>query len=119
LAEFTADTTKKTTMSDPTLDETDADRLLLLDRPAHRFPELDLDQQRIEWTTLDDGSEALLVNGGGLDGGNGMFFANAGEDVHAVGSLLPLAPAIGCIVIGPDGSRQLAHVMPDPLAEPE
>ena len=46
-----------------------------------------------------------------------MFFANAGEDVHCVGSLQPLAPAFGCIVLRPDGSRVLARVEPDPLAE--
>ena len=46
-------------------------------------PELDLDQQSVEWTTLDDGHEALLVNGGGIDGGDGAYFANYGEDVHA------------------------------------
>jgi hypothetical protein len=44
-------------------------------------------------------------------------FANAGEDVHAVGSLQPLAPALGCIVIRPDGSRQLARVERDALAQ--
>jgi len=34
-----------------------------------------------------------------------------------VGTLAPLVPgAIGCVVIKPDGSRQLAHVQPDPLA---
>jgi hypothetical protein len=69
------------------MNEKDADRLELLDRIAHRVPELDLAQQSVEWTTLDDGSEALLVNGGGIDGGSGAYFANAGADVHAVGSL--------------------------------
>ena len=95
----------------------DADRLELLDRIGDRVPELDLDQNEIEWTTLDDGHEALLVNGGGIDGGNGAFFANAGDDVHAVGSLVPLAAAIGCIVIRPDGSRTLARAVPDPAAQ--
>ena len=47
----------------------DADRLELLDRIADRVPELDLDAQSVEWTMLDDGCEALLVNGGGIDGG--------------------------------------------------
>ena len=47
------------------MNERDADRLELLDRIAHRVRELDLDRKRIEWTTLDDGHEALLVNGGG------------------------------------------------------
>jgi hypothetical protein len=61
--------------------------------------------------------EAVLVDGGGIDGGDGAFFANAGEDVHAVGSLAPLADAIGCIVIKPNGSRVLARVVGDPLAQ--
>ena len=96
----------------------DADRLELLDRIGDRVPELDLDQNEIEWTTLDDGHEALLVNGGGIDGGNGAFFANAGEDLHAVGSLAPLILGhIGCIVIRSDGSRTLARAVPDPAAQ--
>lgn len=74
----------------------------------------------IEWTTLDDGHEALLVDGGGLDGGDGAYFANAGEDVHAVGSMAPIIDgAIGCIVIRPDGSRYVARAVPDPLAQPD
>jgi hypothetical protein len=63
-----------------TTNEPDADRLELLDRIAARLPELNLDRRQIEWTTLDDGHEALLVNGGGIDGGHGTHFANAGED---------------------------------------
>jgi hypothetical protein len=97
--------------------ERDADRLELLDRIADRVPELDLDRQSVEWSTLDDGHDALLVNGGGIDGGSGAYFANAGEDVHAVGKLDPLVPGhVGCIVIRPDGSRYLARAVPDPLA---
>ena len=81
------------------------------------MPELDLDQQTVEWMTLDDGHEALLVNGGGMDGGEGTFLVNAGEDMHAVGSLAPIIEGhVGCIVIRPDGSRYLARVMRDPLA---
>jgi hypothetical protein len=96
----------------------DRDRLVLLDRIADRVPELDLAQQSVAWTTLDDGHEALLVNGGGIDGGQGAYFANAGDDLHAVGSVAPLIPGhVGCIVIRPDGSRYLARVVPDPLAE--
>ena len=96
----------------------DADRLALLDRLADRIPELDLEQHEVEWLTLPDGAEALIVDGGGLDGGSGIYFANAGEDVHAVGSLAPLiAGHVGCIVIKPDGSRVLARAVPDPLAE--
>jgi hypothetical protein len=83
-----------------TMNQHDADRLELLDRIKERVPELDLDRESVEWTTLDDGHEALLVNGGGIDGGSGTFFANHGEDVHAVGSLDPLVPGhVGCIVI--------------------
>ena len=65
------------------MNETDADRLELLDRIKARIPDLDLDAQSIEWTTLDDGHEALLVNGGGIDGGAGAYFANAGEDLRS------------------------------------
>ena len=98
----------------------DQDRLELLDRIADRVPELDLEQQSIEWTTLDDGAEALSVNGGGFDGGSGTLFANCGDDVHAVGSLNPIVPGhVGCVVIQPDGSRVLARTMPDPLAHQE
>jgi hypothetical protein len=99
-------------------DESDADRLELLDRIAERVPELDLAQRSVEWTTLDDGHEALLVDGGGLDGRDGVYIANCGDDVHAVGSQAPLVDgAIGCIVIRPDASRVLARAVPDPLAQ--
>jgi hypothetical protein len=102
-------------MTDP-----DSDRLELLDRLKARIPELDLDQHEIEWRTLEDGHEALLIDGGGLDGGSGTFFANAGQDVHAVGLLSPLVEGhVGCIVIAPDGSRVLARALRDPLAEQE
>ena len=68
--------------------------------------------------TLEDGGEALLVDGGGLDGGDGIYFTCAGDDVHAVGSLSPIVDGyIGCIVIKPDGSRYVARAVPDPLAE--
>lgn len=68
--------------------------------------------------TLEDGHEALLVDGGGLDGGAGAYFANVGEDVHAVGSLAPIVDGfLGVIVIRPDGGRYIARAMPDPLAE--
>ena len=99
-------------------DERDADRLELLDRIADRISDLDLDRQQIEWTTLDDGAEALLVNGGGIDGGNGAYFANYGDDVHAVGSLAPIIDGcLGCIVIRPDASRYIARAVPDPLEQ--
>ena len=96
----------------------DAERLEVLDRIAARIPDLDLDQQHVEWLTLPepDGHEALLVNGGGVDGGSGAYFALAGDELHVVGSLEPLASMIGCIVIAPDGSRYLARVESDPLA---
>lgn len=101
------------------LDDRDADRLELLDRLADRVG-LDPDKHSIEWTTLDDGHEALLVDGGGLDGGDGAYFANAGEDVRAIGSLAPIVDGyIGCIVIQPDGSRYVARAVPDPLAQPD
>jgi hypothetical protein len=100
------------------VDRSDTDRLTLLDRIADRVPELDLDENEVEWMTLEDGHEALLVNGGGIDGGSGAFFANAGQDLHAVGQLAPLfAGYIGCIVIRPDGSRTLARAVPDPAAQ--
>jgi hypothetical protein len=95
----------------------DADRLLLLDRIAERVPELHLDTEQIDWMKLPDGHQALLVNGGGIDGGDGVYFANGGEDLHAVGSFAPLAALVGLMVIQPDGSRYVARVMPDPLAE--
>ena len=39
-----------------------------------------------------------------------------GDDLHVVGSLAPIAPVVGCIVIKPDGTRTLAQVITDPLA---
>jgi hypothetical protein len=100
------------------MNDRDQQRLELLDRIADRLPELDLAQQSVEWMTLDDGHEALLVNGGGIDGGKGTYFANYGDDVHAIGMLAPIAEGyIGCIVIRPDGSRYVARAVPDPLAE--
>jgi hypothetical protein len=33
-----------------------------------------------------------LVDGGGIDGGTGTYFANCGDDVHAVGTLDPVIP---------------------------
>jgi hypothetical protein len=101
-----------------TMNDCDQDRLELLDRIAARIPELDLEQQQVEWTTVEERHEALLVNGGGLDGGKGAYFVNYGEDVHVVGSLAPIVPGfLGCIVIRPDGSRYVARAVPDPLAE--
>lgn len=53
----------------------------------------------------------------GLDGGDGAYFASAGEDVHAVGSLARSSRATSAIVIRPDGERYLSHAEPDPVAE--
>jgi hypothetical protein len=92
------------------MNDRDAERLELLDRIAKRIPELDLNRHEIEWSTLPDGAEALHIGRGG------DYLANCGEDLHAYGSLDPIVPGcIGCIVIYPDGSRQLVHVQPDPL----
>jgi hypothetical protein len=101
------------------LDPTDADRLELLDRLVERVPELDLSQRSVEWIEMPDGAQGLAVDGGGFDGdGNGFTFANAGEDVHAIGTLAPIFPGwIGCIVLKPDGTRVLTGVQPDPLAQ--
>ena len=67
---------------------------------------------------MPDGAEGLFADGGGVDGGNGWTFANAGADVHAIGTLAPIVNGyIGCIVIRPDGSRELARTVPDPLAQ--
>ena len=61
-----------------------------------------------------------VVNGGGIDGGDGTHLVNYGDDVHAYGSVDPLVPGhVGCVVIRPDGSRYLARVVPDPLAHQE
>ena len=84
----------------------DTDRLLLLDRLAERLPELDLDREQIDWMPLDDGHQALLVNGGGIDGGSGAYFANAGEDVQAFGSFAPLA-RLGRLHRDPAGRQPL------------
>jgi hypothetical protein len=82
------------------------------------IPGLDLDQHEIKWTALDDGHQALLLDGGGFDCGTGIFFCNAGNDLHAVGSLAPIVGGyVGCIVIRPDKTRVLARAVPDPLAQ--
>ena len=62
------------------------------------------------------GPRGAAVDDGGIDGGTGTYFANAGDYLHALGLLAPLADAIGCIVIRPDGSRVPARVVPHPLA---
>ena len=58
----------------------------------------------------DEVPEALLVNGGGIDGATAPWLANAGEDVTGIGSLAPLiAGYLGCIVLRPDGTRYLGR----------
>jgi hypothetical protein len=103
----------------PDLDKIDAERFELLDRIAERLPEVDLEQHSIEWSEMpDDGSQALLVAGGGMDGGNGFTITSHGEYLHVVGPMAPMFPgAIGCVVIGPDGTRRLGGVVADPLAQ--
>ena len=52
--------------------------------------------------------------------GKAPYFANAGDDLHADGSLAPIVDGfIGCIVVAADGSRYVARVVPDPLARGE
>jgi hypothetical protein len=94
------------------VDRSDADRLKLLDRIAERVPDLDLAGHEVEWHELPDGSEVLLVDGG-IDGGEGYYFENYGDDLLAFGSLAPIiAGYIGCVVIRPDGLR-VALVTPE------
>jgi hypothetical protein len=93
------------------MDDRDADRLELLDRIEKRAPEIKLEKYELSWETLDDGAEALFLNGS-------EYFANYGEDLHAYGSLAPIMDGyIGCTVIKPDGSRYVAQAVPDPLAQ--
>jgi hypothetical protein len=61
-----------------------------IDSPS-ASPSLTSKRTRSPGRTLRDGHQALLINGGGFDGGDGAYFANAGQDVHAVGSLAPFA----------------------------
>ncbi len=74
------------------LDPTDADRFALLDRIAERIPELDLEQQSVEWITLEDGHEGLLVNGGGLDGGDECSSRTRARTSTVSGAWLPSCP---------------------------
>ena len=65
-----------------------------------------------------DGAQALLVDGGGVDGGQGMMLCNHAADVHALGSFAPLAAGtVGVLAIRPDGTRIVLQVMADPLAQ--
>jgi hypothetical protein len=81
------------------------------------MPDLDLTRHSVEWTEMpDNGAQGLLVDGGGIDGGNGFTLVCHGEDLHAVGPTSPMIPGyVGCVVIAPDKSRRLAQAMPDPL----
>lgn len=127
IAEITGDRSiaayieEMTTMNDETgLDDADGKRFELLDRIAERLPELSLDDYSIEWATLPDGGEALVIDGGGFDGGSGYFIANSpvGDDLHLVGPTTPLVPGkIAALAIHPDGTRELVKLIPDPLVE--
>jgi hypothetical protein len=98
----------------PMTDDRDRERLALLDRIAERCPEIKLDEHSISWGETPDGAQALHV------GETGEFFANAGDDLHAYGTLAPIIPgAIGCIEIEPSGARRIIRVEPDPLAKAE
>lgn len=111
IAEITGDT-------EATLNETDTDRLLLLNRLEERMPGLDVGQHEVEWTKVPDGAEAVVVEGGGFDGGTGYFIANAGNDLHVVGTMAPLIPGkIGLVAIHPDGIRELLRVIEDPIGD--
>jgi hypothetical protein len=47
-----------------------------------------------------------------------LLIASHGDDLHAIGSTAPLFPGyVGCVVTGPDGTRRMARVMPDPVAQ--
>ena len=59
------------------MNEREQDRLERLDRIKQRLPEIKLEQHELDWRRLEDGHEALLVDGGGIDGGKGAFLANA------------------------------------------
>jgi hypothetical protein len=113
-----ADYIEGTTMGETKLDETDGDRRELLDRIAKRMPELNLDQYEVGWHKLPDGHEALVLDGGGMDGGNGMYLANAGDDVTVIGPTAPLAAGgLACVVVDAKGGRRLGGLVRDPLLQ--
>ena len=92
------------------------DRLKLLDRIADRVPELDPISTRSSGPRCRT-APGLLLDGGGMDGGNGYVYVNYGEDLHAYGPTAPLLPGgYGCVSIDPDGNRRLLRLVPDPLA---
>jgi hypothetical protein len=103
----------------PETNEIDDDRLLLLDRISDRLPDINLDEHEVAWHQLPDGSPALLVDGGGMDGKEGMTFANVPgtDDLHGFGPV-PAIKSIASMLIRADGTRVLHGVTPDPLAKP-
>ena len=70
-------------MTEMNVRDTDRLELVLSIGSPSASPASYLDQHEVRWQALDDGHEALLVDGGGIDGGDGVYFANAGDDVHA------------------------------------
>jgi hypothetical protein len=53
-----------------------------------------------------------------MDGGDGAYFANAGDGAHAVGTLAPIIEGyIGLHRDQSDGGRYLARAVRDPLAQ--
>jgi hypothetical protein len=72
-----------------------------------------IDADHEGWTRLAHGSEALLVDGGGIDGSTGYFIANApdgSDNLHVIGPTAPPMPGkIGAIAI---------HAASNPLASP-
>jgi hypothetical protein len=47
----------------------------------------------VEWDTLPDGHEALLVDGGGIDGGDGTYFATTATTCTRSGHSTRSSPA--------------------------
>jgi hypothetical protein len=66
-----------------------------IDSPS-ASPSLTSKRTRSPGRTLRDGHQALLINGGGFDGGDGAYFANAGQDVHAVREPGPVGGGLVC-----------------------
>lgn len=61
-----------------------------------------------------------MIDGGGFDGGNGYFIANAGDDLHVMGTMAPMiSRAIGLVAIHADGARELVRVIEDPASGSE
>ena len=63
------------------------------------------------------GGPFTVAAAGGFDGGQGAYFTNYREDLHAYGPTAPLLPGgYGCVSIDPDGNRRLIRLIADPLA---